>query len=306
MSAITINLLDRGTLPLFLPPTATVLHVKQAVAQHIGKSPEHFLAVSQGQELQDYEQLCNIPGVYTGNSIHVVERQELKNECVEVETANGPLTLEVNQDETLDAVWSKIKTGSPSSDQGSGKKQKRGTYTKRACVHCRNAHAACDEGRPCKRCRTMGLQCIDAERKPRKKQNFSESATFESLADYIPALAALPSEERSSQTSPAVASNSLFNDQQQNSPSPFACTSSNSSTDHFDQPLANFSPQTVQQTSNTDDLLRQVVVENARQAQELVELRLLVRQLCQVLIGSGDQPQTQAQTQSKSVSSLIS
>ncbi|ONH71247.1 Transcription activator of gluconeogenesis ERT1 [Pichia kudriavzevii] len=40
----------------------------------------------------------------------------------------------------------------------------------RACIHCRNAHITCDEGRPCKRCVKKGLAdtCVDAPRKTRK------------------------------------------------------------------------------------------------------------------------------------------
>ncbi len=47
------------------------------------------------------------------------------------------------------------------------KKGVRKPYVKKACVNCKNAHAACDEGRPCKRCVAMGMEqsCIDAERK---------------------------------------------------------------------------------------------------------------------------------------------
>jgi len=46
---------------------------------------------------------------------------------------------------------------------------KRGSYIKKACLNCRNAHVKCSDGRPCKRCFQLKLNnCEDSERK--KKQ----------------------------------------------------------------------------------------------------------------------------------------
>jgi len=73
-------------------------------------------------------------------------------------------------------------------DQPDRKKQKRGTYAKRACNNCRNSHTACDSGRPCKRCSQLGLtDCQDAERK-KKKRNFDEleKKEFPSMQDFLP------------------------------------------------------------------------------------------------------------------------
>jgi len=66
------------------------------------------------------------------------------------------------------------------------KKQKRGSYAKRACNNCRNSHTACDSGRPCKRCVQLGLtDCQDAERK--KKRNFEEmeKKDYPSLKEFF-------------------------------------------------------------------------------------------------------------------------
>lgn len=48
-------------------------------------------------------------------------------------------------------------TGAAASDTTQGKRRRRGRYTKRACSNCRLAHAACDDGRPCKRYRTAAI-----------------------------------------------------------------------------------------------------------------------------------------------------
>jgi len=50
-------------------------------------------------------------------------------------------------------------------------KQSKRRQVKKACQHCHNAHTACDEQRPCKRCLQYGLEesCVDIERKTRKK-----------------------------------------------------------------------------------------------------------------------------------------
>lgn len=77
------------------------------------------------------------------------------------------------------------------------KKMKRGQYTKRACINCRNAHTACDSGRPCKRCKQLGLEnCIDAPRKKSRKRGLEEvngSATYyPSMQDFLPMLDNLP------------------------------------------------------------------------------------------------------------------
>lgn len=72
------------------------------------------------------------------------------------------------------------------------KKNKRGTYTKKACSNCRNAHTACDSGRPCKRCLQLGLNdCCDAQRKKSKKRGFEdldEKKTFDNMTDLFPLL----------------------------------------------------------------------------------------------------------------------
>jgi len=76
---------------------------------------------------------------------------------------------------------------------------KRGQYTKRACINCRIAHAACDSGRPCKRCVQLGKTstCIDAERKRTRKRGMEETDMeqqdkfYPSMAEYIPLLGSL-------------------------------------------------------------------------------------------------------------------
>ena len=95
--------------------------------------------------------------------------------------------------------------GEESDEKGSSKgksrnkNKKRGSYTKRACINCRTAHAACDSGRPCKRCIQLGKadSCRDAERKRTKKRTLNEyeNATgfFPALDSFIPLLSSLQS-----------------------------------------------------------------------------------------------------------------
>lgn len=83
------------------------------------------------------------------------------------------------------------------------KKLKRGCYVRRACSNCRLAHAACDNGRPCKRCVEMGKEdsCVDAERKKTRKRTFKPKpsiwdnveapAMFASMSDFMPLLGQL-------------------------------------------------------------------------------------------------------------------
>ncbi|KAG2389444.1 hypothetical protein C9374_014004 [Naegleria lovaniensis] len=60
-------------------------------------------------------------------------------------------------------------------------KTPRKPYVKRACVNCKQSHAACDDSRPCKRCISLKLedQCVDAVRKKstsqKRKINSKES-----------------------------------------------------------------------------------------------------------------------------------
>lgn len=61
-------------------------------------------------------------------------------------------------------------------DDGNGESieqnKKKRRQVKRACLNCRIAHAACDNGRPCARCLQYGLEvsCLDVERKNSKKK----------------------------------------------------------------------------------------------------------------------------------------
>ena len=52
-----------------------------------------------------------------------------------------------------------------------GKRQK---HVRKACIHCKKAHLACDEARPCKRCLHLGKpDCIDVEHKRRGRPRSS-------------------------------------------------------------------------------------------------------------------------------------
>ena len=42
-------------------------------------------------------------------------------------------------------------------------KKKRKRYSKKACANCKKAHSACNDERPCKRCREKGIQCYDVD-----------------------------------------------------------------------------------------------------------------------------------------------
>lgn len=50
---------------------------------------------------------------------------------------------------------------------------------KKACTNCRKAHAACDETRPCQRCRDNNLHasCVDVKRKKRTRQRRQGGST---------------------------------------------------------------------------------------------------------------------------------
>jgi hypothetical protein len=53
-------------------------------------------------------------------------------------------------------------------------KTKRQKHVGRACVHCKKAHLACDESRPCKRCLHLGkTDCVDVEHKRRGRPKIS-------------------------------------------------------------------------------------------------------------------------------------
>jgi len=49
--------------------------------------------------------------------------------------------------------------------------KKRKKQVKQACAGCKKAHTRCEESRPCPRCRTLGIECVDAPRKKRKRRD---------------------------------------------------------------------------------------------------------------------------------------
>jgi len=65
-----------------------------------------------------------------------------------------------------------------------GSSQHRGLYNKRACSNCHVAHAACGPGRPCERCRELGLadSCEDLEKKKRAQKRRIPTAEKEEVA----------------------------------------------------------------------------------------------------------------------------
>lgn len=61
-------------------------------------------------------------------------------------------------------------------------KVKRHKNVGRACTHCKKAHLACDESRPCKRCTHLGkTNCIDVEHKRRGRPKSNANAEKEAL-----------------------------------------------------------------------------------------------------------------------------
>jgi hypothetical protein len=95
-------------------------------------------------------------------------------------------------------VGTKQNTGTPNSNDDSPKRKAstskgvRKPYVKRACINCKNAHAACEPTRPCKRCINMGIahECVDAERKkpnrrPRKKKTPDQNGVV-SANEFVP------------------------------------------------------------------------------------------------------------------------
>lgn len=55
--------------------------------------------------------------------------------------------------------------------------RKKHKHVGRACIHCKKAHLACDNARPCKRCVHLGKHdCVDVEhkRRGRPRSNFDK------------------------------------------------------------------------------------------------------------------------------------
>ena len=79
-------------------------------------------------------------------------------------TAN--LSLDSNSNSLSHSINSRTKTV-----KIPGKRQK---HVRKACIHCKKAHLACDEARPCKRCLHLGkTDCIDVEHKRRGRPRSS-------------------------------------------------------------------------------------------------------------------------------------
>jgi len=105
------------------------------------------------------------------------------------------------QNEMKEEEDEEVDEDSSSNDEQTKKKKKksngkkRGKYTRRACTNCKSAHAACDAGRPCKRCIMLGKEdsCVDSVRKKRKpavENIYTE--TYEPLTQFIGLLKKLP------------------------------------------------------------------------------------------------------------------
>jgi hypothetical protein len=90
-------------------------------------------------------------------------------------------------------------SGSSSTDTTPSAKRKgttkgvRKPYVKRACINCKNAHAACEPQRPCSRCIQLNMadECVDAERKkpnrkPRSKQKAQQNGVVATGSDFTP------------------------------------------------------------------------------------------------------------------------
>ena len=56
------------------------------------------------------------------------------------------------------------------------KLKKRNKHVCKACVHCKKAHLACDESRPCTRCSQLGkTDCIDVQHKRRGRPRLAST-----------------------------------------------------------------------------------------------------------------------------------
>ncbi|KAL0487162.1 hypothetical protein AKO1_001049, partial [Acrasis kona] len=79
--------------------------------------------------------------------------------------------MDMNLKRHLSDVNKNNNNGNDGDDNNEPNKKKR-RQVKRACLNCRIAHAACDNGRPCSRCVQYGLEvsCLDVERKNSKKK----------------------------------------------------------------------------------------------------------------------------------------
>jgi hypothetical protein len=81
-----------------------------------------------------------------------------------ISTAN--LSIEQSSNQHTHNIISRSK-----STKTLGKRQK---HVRKACIHCKKAHLACDEARPCKRCLHLGKpDCIDVEHKRRGRPRSS-------------------------------------------------------------------------------------------------------------------------------------
>jgi hypothetical protein len=155
----------------------------EEIKQKIGKKenlPQDMRLIYQQKELED-KQKASYYDIKKDTTIHLVFRLK----------AGVKIAIKGTNDQIYSlSNFSKIQmTTNEEDSQPERKKQKRGSYAKRACKNCRNSHTACDSGRPCKRCLQLGLtDCQDAERKKKKRnfEEFEEKKEFPSMKDFLP------------------------------------------------------------------------------------------------------------------------
>lgn len=88
------------------------------------------------------------------------------------------------------------------------KKRRRGHIVKKACLHCRRSHRACDENRPCKRCVEAGRTCEEdvSQEDSQTKSDFLETLPS-ATTTTIPSSSATTSNTASVSSTPANAMN---------------------------------------------------------------------------------------------------
>lgn len=173
---------------------AVLLHQQQQIQQN------NLLLMDMVMKKQQMEQ-----GGDTQDTLQILPGLTPQNVSISENTSNINSFFATNRDSPTPSSPSSSSGQDVSSDNDNLSSKKRGQYTKRACVNCRIAHAACDSGRPCKRCLLLGktATCTDANRKRARKRTLGEldetslssdngfDTFFPNMTDYIPLLGGL-------------------------------------------------------------------------------------------------------------------
>jgi hypothetical protein len=127
--------------------------------------------MSLGKPLGDFpmsDHIVNDPRSAVGPMSHPVEYYPSQSETLQSSIAES---LNKSNRKPSSKKASKSSAKNSETEDGEVKRQK---HVRRACVHCKKAHLACDEGRPCRRCLHLGkTDCVDVEHKRRGRPRTS-------------------------------------------------------------------------------------------------------------------------------------